>query len=104
METFKAGVCLGRSQFKEMYGLQPDDGQLQVEYYPKSEHTFRLIENRKAACNRIADWFVGRFASEALSNATQYVWPALKSGKWLVWSESASFEQKETKATEKEVH
>ena len=62
---------VGRSQFKEMYGLQPDDGQLQVEYYPKSEHTFRLIENRRAACNRIADWFVGRFASEALSNATQ---------------------------------
>jgi len=53
---------VGRSQFKEMYGLQPDDGQLQVEYYPKSEHTFRLIENRRAACERITDWFVGRFA------------------------------------------
>ena len=38
-------IC-GRSQFKEMYGLQPDNGQLQVEYYPKSEHTFRLIDNR----------------------------------------------------------
>ncbi len=52
---------VGRSQFKEMYRLQPDDCQLQVEYYPKSEHTFRLIENRQAACNRIADWVVSRF-------------------------------------------
>lgn len=55
---------VGRSQFKEMYGLQPDDGQLQVEYYPKSEHTFRLIENRRAACDRIADWIVNRFRSQ----------------------------------------
>jgi len=62
---------VGRSQFKEMYGLQPDDGQLQVEYYPKSEHTFRLVENRKAACNRIADWIVGRFAGRELSAATR---------------------------------
>lgn len=52
---------VGRQQFQEMYGLQPDGGQLQVEYYPKSEHTFRLIENRRAACNRIAEWVVGRF-------------------------------------------
>ena len=59
---------VGRSQFKEMYGLQPDDGQLQVEYYPKSEHTFRLIENRKAACTRIADWIVSRFAFPAVAN------------------------------------
>jgi len=54
-------VC-GRSQFREMYGLRPDDGQLQVEYYPKSEHTFRLIENRKAACSRVATWFESQFA------------------------------------------
>lgn len=53
-------IC-GRSQFKEMYGLRPDDGQLQVEYYPKSEHTFRLIENRKAACDRISTWFKDRY-------------------------------------------
>jgi len=57
---------VGRSQFQEMYGLQPDDRQLQVEYYPKSEHTFRLIENRKAACSRITDWFVGRFANNVI--------------------------------------
>lgn len=55
-------IC-GRSQFKEMYGLQPDDGQLQVDYYPKSEHTFRLIENRNAACDRVATWFSARFAA-----------------------------------------
>jgi len=54
-------IC-GRSQFKEMYGLQPDESQLQVEYYPKSEHTFRLIENRKAACGRIVNWFGSQFA------------------------------------------
>ena len=61
-------IC-GRSQFKEMYGLQPDDAQLQVDYYPKSEHTFRLIENRKAACDRIANWFATRFASESLAKS-----------------------------------
>ena len=53
-------IC-GRSQFREMYGLRPDSGQLQVEYYPKSEHTFRLVENRKAACHRVVDWFANRF-------------------------------------------
>ena len=52
---------VGRQQFQEMYGLRPGDGPLQVEYYPKSEHTFRLIENRRAACNRIADWITERF-------------------------------------------
>ena len=55
-------IC-SRSQFREMYGLQPDDGQLQVEYYPKSEHTFRLIENRRAACNRVANWYHSQFSA-----------------------------------------
>jgi len=53
-------IC-GRSQFQEMYGFRPDDGQLQVEYYPKSEHTFRLTENRRVACNRVANWFEKQF-------------------------------------------
>jgi hypothetical protein len=53
-------IC-GRSQFREMYGFNPGDGQLQVEYYPKSEHTFRLTENRKTACKRVTDWFDDRF-------------------------------------------
>jgi len=57
---------VGRQQFQEMYGLRPDDGQLQVEYYPKSEHTFRLIENRRAACNRITDWVANQFGSPAV--------------------------------------
>jgi pimeloyl-ACP methyl ester carboxylesterase len=59
-------IC-GRSQFKEMYGLRPDEGQLQVEYYPKSEHTFRLIENRKAACERVSKWFQNRFGAKVTS-------------------------------------
>ena len=54
-------IC-GRSQFREMYGLRPDEGQLQVEYYPKSEHTFRLTENRRAVCERVSKWFRSRFA------------------------------------------
>ena len=54
-------IC-SRSQFREMYGLQPDNGQLQVEYYPKSEHTFRLIENRRAACSRVTSWFESQFS------------------------------------------
>lgn len=53
-------IC-GRNQFREMYGLRPDDGQLQVEYYPKSEHTFRLTENRRTACDRVTSWFQTRF-------------------------------------------
>jgi pimeloyl-ACP methyl ester carboxylesterase len=60
---------VGRQQFQEMYGLQPDGGQLQVEYYPKSEHTFRLIENRRAACSRIAEWIVGRFGATGTASA-----------------------------------
>lgn len=62
-------IC-GRSQFKEMYGLRPDNGQLQVEYYPKSEHTFRLVENRKVACARVASWFEERFAVQSLNAQT----------------------------------
>ncbi len=57
-------IC-SRSQFKEMYGLEPDDGPLQVEYYPKSEHTFRLIENRKVACDRVTSWFAKQFSGAA---------------------------------------
>ena len=55
-------IC-GRSQFKEMYGLRPNDGQLQVEYYPKSEHTFRVIENRKAASRRVVNWYANQFSA-----------------------------------------
>jgi pimeloyl-ACP methyl ester carboxylesterase len=57
-------IC-GRSQFKEMYGLRPDNCQLQVDYYPNSEHTFRLIEHRKVACERVANWFADRFGNKS---------------------------------------
>ena len=58
-------IC-GRAQFQEMYGFQPDNGQLQVEYYPKTEHTFRLIENRKMACGRVTNWFASRFTTNSV--------------------------------------
>ena len=71
-------VC-GRKQFREMYGMNPDD-QLQVEYYAKAEHTFRIVNNRNIACQRIVDWYQERFAtldsrtegSKVLEAATQY--------------------------------
>lgn len=60
-------IC-GRAQFAEMYGIQPDR-QIQVEYYQKSTHTFRLTENRHHVCQRIADWFEQQFNSaQALSS------------------------------------
>lgn len=61
-------IC-GRSQFREMYGLRPDEGQLQVEYFPKSEHTYRLTENRQAACERVSNWFVNRFGAKVADKA-----------------------------------
>jgi pimeloyl-ACP methyl ester carboxylesterase len=59
---------IGVEQFQEMYGLQPGAEELQVEYYSKAEHTFRLIENRKIACERIVDWFKSRFSNSVLAN------------------------------------
>ena len=53
----------GREQFQEMYGFAPDSQQLQLEYYDKSEHTFRLSENRHTAVERIASWFTGHYGS-----------------------------------------
>ena len=52
-------VC-GRKQFREMYSIAPDE-QVQVEYYPKAEHTFRIVENRNIACQRIVDWYQQRY-------------------------------------------
>lgn len=62
-------VC-GCSQLREMYGIAPDD-QIQVEYYPRSEHTFRIVENRAAACTRIATWFQLRFGDCPMEGTTQ---------------------------------
>ena len=52
-------VC-GRKQFREMYSIVPDN-QIQVEYYAKAEHTFRIVENRNIACQRIVDWYQERY-------------------------------------------
>jgi len=53
----------GSGQFREMYGLLPDNGQLQLEYYSQSEHTFRLMENRQKAVQRVSNWYADRFAA-----------------------------------------
>lgn len=58
-------VC-GKSQFKEMFGLEPNDQSVQVEYYPNAEHTFRIVENRKLVCERISDWYQNRFSVPSL--------------------------------------
>jgi len=63
-------VC-GIGQFQEMYGITPN-AQVQVDYFPKSEHTFRLVENRSVVCTRIANWYHERFgSSHAVDNSTQ---------------------------------
>lgn len=59
---------IGKQQFKEMYGLLPNEEQLQVEYYEKAEHTFRLIENRKTACQRIVNWYTDRFGCASVQS------------------------------------
>lgn len=59
-------VC-GRAQFREMFGITPDD-QVQVEYFPKSEHTFQIVENRNAACTRIVNWFAQRFQNSEVKS------------------------------------
>jgi len=52
-------------QFKEMFNIRPDD-QVQVEYFGKAEHTFRLTQNRNAACSRLQEWYVSQFDRAAL--------------------------------------
>lgn len=55
-------IC-GRAQFKEMYGLEPNTDLLQLEYYEKTEHTYRLTANRNVAIDRVANWFKTGFSS-----------------------------------------
>lgn len=57
-----AGIS-SRSQFEEMFGLVPDEEQLQVEYYENFEHTYRLAAHRETIVARIANWCVDRFAN-----------------------------------------
>ena len=54
-------IC-GRAQFKEMYGLEPNNDLLQLEYYEKTEHTYRLTANRNMAITRVAKWFESGFS------------------------------------------
>jgi len=52
------------SQFQAMFGIKQSE-QIQVEYFNQAEHTFRLKHNRKAACERLAEWYSGQFAQVA---------------------------------------
>lgn len=50
-------------QFREMFNLQPDGEQLQVDYYPNFEHTFSLTPHREIIVNRVATWYANRFGA-----------------------------------------
>ena len=54
------------SQFRAMFGIKPDD-QVQVEYFGKAEHTFRLNHNRQTACKRLTDWYRNQFSQTAIA-------------------------------------
>ena len=56
-----------KTQFVEMFGRQPDS-QVQLEYYAKASHTFRLCENRAIAVERIAHWYQGQFATSCIAS------------------------------------
>ena len=61
-----------RLQFREMYGFSPDEGQLQVEYHSRAEHTLRLLENRTTVVDRIAEWYTQQFgATESAVGSAQ---------------------------------
>ena len=53
-----------RSQFEEMFGLEPDGEQLQVDYYDNFEHTYRLSQHRQIAVERVCNWYADRFPAE----------------------------------------
>ncbi|MEM9365123.1 MAG: alpha/beta fold hydrolase [Planctomycetota bacterium] len=48
-------------QFKEMFDIDPDGEQLQVDYNVNFEHTLRLTSHRRTVIERIAGWFESRF-------------------------------------------
>lgn len=52
-----------RHQFEEMFGIQPNEENLQVDYLPNFEHTFPLVYQRKFVVERITKWFE-RFGSK----------------------------------------
>lgn len=51
-----------RSQFSEMFGIEPDNDIVQVEYFGDAEHTFPLVENRQRLIRRFGDWLVDTVA------------------------------------------
>ncbi|MEZ6088491.1 MAG: alpha/beta fold hydrolase [Pirellulaceae bacterium] len=55
-------------QFVEMFRRRPDQ-QVQVEYYAKASHTFRLCANRTITVDRIAHWFSERLATSCIETA-----------------------------------
>jgi len=55
-------IC-GKSQFREMWGIQPDE-QIQVEYLAQSEHTFRIAAHREQVCRLVAEWMQKRFPGQ----------------------------------------
>lgn len=58
-----------RRQFREMFGLLPGDGNLQVEFYANFEHTFPLTYQRATIVHRIGEWFHDRF-TRSLADAS----------------------------------
>ncbi|GAB5406263.1 MAG: alpha/beta hydrolase [Aureliella sp.] len=62
--TFTQGCAeiSSRSQFREMYGLDPGNASLQVEYFDNFEHTFPIVAQRNTIVNRVGQWFSDRFS------------------------------------------
>ncbi|HBE67241.1 MAG TPA: alpha/beta hydrolase, partial [Planctomycetaceae bacterium] len=46
-----------KCQFEEMFGIEPNAENLQVEYLQNFEHTFPLVYQRKFVVERIMEWF-----------------------------------------------
>lgn len=59
-----------QSQFRKLFGLQPDQEQLQFEYFENFEHTFPIAEHREALVHRVTSWFAHRFPSASVRPAT----------------------------------
>jgi hypothetical protein len=61
-----------QSQFWEMFGSPRIDARrIDVEYFPKVDHTFFSIEGRRRAVERIVSWLLSNFASAGRSRSTR---------------------------------
>lgn len=58
-----------RSQFQEMFDLEPNQAELQVEYFKNFEHTYRLTPHRQVIVSRVTDWYSNRFPIEQVAFA-----------------------------------